>query len=203
MDERDVRAVVAVRGEEIIALVPEAEIYLTGSASVPGLSARDIDLVAPVADVSVATVVIRKIYPTLYEEQWSEEWAAFRLEGPPQVDLVLTKPGTKWDAHHRLAWNLLREDSSLLAEYAALKRDEGQKVVFFERIVRLLRPAPPCDDRYGQVAAQRRDGAICDVDASHLRRPPGGEHGHGLEAVRAKEHWRMRLTLAPGGTGML
>ena len=69
MDERDVQAVVASRGEEIIALVPEAEIYLTGSASVPGLSARDIDLVALVADVSVAAVVLRKIYPTLYEEQ--------------------------------------------------------------------------------------------------------------------------------------
>jgi hypothetical protein len=140
VDEHEVQAVVAERREQIVAVLPEAKIYLSGSASVRGLSAVDVDLVAIVPDVRPAAKALCGIYPTLYEKQWNDEWAAFRVEGPPQVDLVLTRRGTKWDAHHRLAWNLLREDRTLLAEYAALKRDESQKAIFFERIVRLLPP---------------------------------------------------------------
>ena len=64
--------------------------------------------------------------------------------GPPQVDLVLTTRGSKWDAHHRLAWYLLRRDDHLVAEYAALKgtRDAyaERKAEFFERLVRRLPP---------------------------------------------------------------
>lgn len=126
------------RRREIAAVLPEAEIHLTGSASIPSLSAHDIDLVAIVTDVPRAAQTLRAIYPPLYEKQWNDEWAAFRVEGPPQVDTVLTKTGTKWDAHHRLAWDLLRTDPVLVDEYARLKQDEEKKAIFFERIVRLL-----------------------------------------------------------------
>lgn len=138
MDVHELQAVVAARSQEIAGVLPEAQIYLTGSASVPSLSARDVDLVAIVPDVPVAAQTLRAIYPPLYEKQWNDEWAAFRVEGPPQVDTVLTKTGTKWDAHHRLAWDLLRRAPALVAEYAGLKRDEAKKAIFFERIVRLL-----------------------------------------------------------------
>lgn len=138
LDERELSDVVSARRREIAAVLPEAKIYLSGSASVPSLSARDIDLVAIVRDVPVAARTLRTIYPPLYEKQWNNEWAAFRVEGPPQVDTVLTKAGTKWDAHHRLAWDLLRDDPVLVAEYAGLKRNERAKAVFFEHIVRLL-----------------------------------------------------------------
>jgi GrpB-like predicted nucleotidyltransferase (UPF0157 family) len=138
VDEHQLQAVVAMRRQEIAGVLPEAQIYVTGSASVPSLSARDIDLVAIVPDVpDVAQTALRAIY-RLYEKQWNDEWAAFRVEGPPQVDTVLTKTGTKWDAHHRLAWDLLRREPLLVAEYAGLKRDEAKKAIFFERIVRLL-----------------------------------------------------------------
>lgn len=141
MDDYTVQAVVAAHRQELASVLPgDAQVYLSGSASVPGLSAVDIDLVAVVSDVPFAARALAKIYPTLYEKQWNDEWAAFRVQGPPQVDVVLTKLGTKWDAHHRLAWNLLRDDPMLLAEYTALKRDERQKAIFFERVVRLLPP---------------------------------------------------------------
>jgi hypothetical protein len=75
------------------------------------------------ADIDATAAKLRRSYPPLYEEHWSDDWAAFRLPGPPQVDVVLTRRGTTWDALHRLSWELLRRDESLLAEYAALKAD--------------------------------------------------------------------------------
>jgi len=76
-----------------------------------------------------------------------EDWAAFRDPGPPQVDLVVTRFGTKEDAHHRRAWELLAQDAGLLEEYRALKAVEGdyeqRKAVFFERVVTLLGESLP------------------------------------------------------------
>ena len=127
--------------------LPDAEIHLTGSASVDGLPANDVDLVALVEDVPATAEELRGSYPPLYEEHWSDEWAAFRVAGPPQVDVVLTRRGTRWDAQHRLTWELIRRDDALFAEYAALKSDPtdptdlaARKAAFFERVVGLLPP---------------------------------------------------------------
>lgn len=131
------------------ALVPEVELHLTGSASVAGLDADDIDFVGLVADVPNAAARLRAVYPPLYEAQWADDWAAFRSPGPPQVDLVLTTRGSSWDAHHRLAWQLLRSDDALLRVYSSLKQEkEGyaeRKREFFERVVLLL-PTKASDD---------------------------------------------------------
>jgi GrpB-like predicted nucleotidyltransferase (UPF0157 family) len=144
VDERELEVIVGKWRGQVVAAVPEAEIHLVGSACVPDLAAEDVDLVALVEDAEAAAARLRTLYPPLYEEQWTEDWAAFRVAGPPQVDLVLTKRGSKWDAHHRLAWYLLRRDDGLVAEYAALKgtRDAyaKRKAEFFERLVRLLPP---------------------------------------------------------------
>ena len=128
--------------KRIVAIVPEACVCLSGSASVEGLAANDVDLVALVSDVADAADRLRTLYRALFEEDWRDDWAAFRDEGPPQVDLVVTRVGTKGDAHHRLAWQLLAEDAGLLAEYRALKANGGdyeqRKAAFFERVVALL-----------------------------------------------------------------
>jgi hypothetical protein len=127
----------------VSSLLTDAELHLSGSALVSGLDAEDVDLVGLVADVPKAAAILRAVYPPLYEEQWSDDWAAFRSPGPPHVDLVLTTRGSKWDAHHRLAWHLLQRDDVLLAEYHAMKKDKAhyaeRKREFFERVVRLLR----------------------------------------------------------------
>lgn len=68
------RAIVAERSRQIEAVVPDATIFLTGSASVGGLDAADVDLVALVADVSPAASALAMVYPPLYREQWSDEW---------------------------------------------------------------------------------------------------------------------------------
>ena len=143
MDGAELDDVVAAWRGALARLLPGAEVHLSGSASVAGLAADDVDLVALVPDVAAAAAMLRSVYPPLYEEQWDADWAAFREPGPPQVDLVLTRRGSKWDAHHRLAWDLLRRDRRLLDEYAKLKssseRYAERKADFFERVVRRLR----------------------------------------------------------------
>jgi GrpB-like predicted nucleotidyltransferase (UPF0157 family) len=122
-------------------LIPEAEVFLTGSASVEGLDADDIDLVVLVPHVLEAASRLRALFPPLYEDQWRDDWAGFRIPGRPQVDLVLTRAGTKGDAHHRRVWMFLAERPELLAEYRALKSDrtdyESRKAAFFEGVVKL------------------------------------------------------------------
>jgi GrpB-like predicted nucleotidyltransferase (UPF0157 family) len=128
--------------QRIAASVPNASIVVTGSASVEGLPANDLDLVVLVSDVRDAAARLREDYPPLYEDEWRDDWVAFRDPGPPQVDLVVTQPGTKGDAHHRRAWELLAADPGLLAEYRRLKSSsegyEQRKAAFFERVVTLL-----------------------------------------------------------------
>jgi GrpB-like predicted nucleotidyltransferase (UPF0157 family) len=123
-------------------LLPTAEVVLTGSASMPGLDADDLDLVVLVDDVAAAAEVLRSQYPVLYGQEWREDWAAFRSPGPPQVDIVVTRPGTLGDKHHRLAWKLLAARPDLLEEYRTLKATgedyELRKREFFERVVALL-----------------------------------------------------------------
>ncbi|HEY4237770.1 MAG TPA: hypothetical protein VGM45_10615 [Gaiellaceae bacterium] len=122
-------------------LLPGAEVHLSGSACVPGLDPGDIDLVVLVDDVAGAAVILRSRYPVLYPE-WRDDWAAFRVPGSPQVDIVVTRAGTLGDKHHRLAWHLLLDMPDLLAEYRALKAKpedyELRKRQFFERLVALL-----------------------------------------------------------------
>jgi hypothetical protein len=123
-------------------LLPGAEVHLSGSACVPGLDPDDLDLVVLVKDVAGAAAILRSRYPVLYPDEWRDDWAAFRVPGSPQVDIVVTRPGTLGDKHHRLAWHLLADRPDLLAEYQALRAApedyELRKREFFERVVSLL-----------------------------------------------------------------
>lgn len=140
----DVEALIARHATRIRGAVPEGTPSVSGSTLLGGYAGHDIDLVVLVPDVADAAQRLRAVYPPLYEENWRDDWAAFRLSGPPQVDIVLTKPGTKGDAHHRRAWELILADTALRAEYERLKAagmDSTQKRAFFERVVGML-PAP-------------------------------------------------------------
>jgi hypothetical protein len=131
------------RLEEVL---PDADVRLSGGVLVEGGAADDVDLVALVEDVrAAASALVRTGFPSLYEEEWGDDWAAFRDPGPPQIDVVVTRLGTKGDDHHRRAWELLMRDPALLADYRALKtrrKDyEERKAAFFERVVARLPPA--------------------------------------------------------------
>jgi hypothetical protein len=139
MDE--VEALVAHHLREIRDAVPAGETFLSGSTLLGGYGGHDVDLVVLAADVADAANRLRALYPPLYEDEWRDDWAAFRLPGPPQVDIVVTTRGTKGDAHHRRAWELILADDALRAEYERLKAagmDSAQKRVFFERVVARL-----------------------------------------------------------------
>jgi hypothetical protein len=137
----EVEALVARHMEQIRQAVPEGTTSVSGSTLLGHYDGHDIDLVVLVPDVADAAKRLLHHYPPLYEEDWRDDWAAFRDPGPPQVDVVLTKRGTKGDAHHRRAWELILEDDALREEYERLKAagmDGAQKAVFFERVVAML-----------------------------------------------------------------
>jgi hypothetical protein len=122
-------------------LIPEARTFLSGSTLLGSFGGHDIDLVVLVEDVAEAADPMREAYPPLYEDEWRDDWAAFREPGPPQIDIVLTKRGTAGHAHHLRAWELILADDSLRADYVALKSagmDSAQKAAFFDRVVAML-----------------------------------------------------------------
>src|SRR5437588_4780721 len=139
MDE--VAALIASHERRIREVVPEGTTSVSGSTLLGRYGGHDVDLVVLVPDVAGAASRLREVYPPLYEDEWRDDWAAFRLPGPPQVDIVLTSPGTKGDAHHRRAWELILVDDELRAEYERLKAagmDSATKKDFFERVVSRL-----------------------------------------------------------------
>ena len=139
----DVEALIARHTTRIRTAVPEGTPSVSGSTLLGEYGGHDIDLVVLVPDVSDAAKRLREVYPPLYEDEWRDDWAAFRVPGPPQVDIVVTRPGSKGDAHHRRAWELLLADEELRAEYERLKAagmDSAQKKAFFERVVGMLPP---------------------------------------------------------------
>jgi hypothetical protein len=137
----EITALIAQHVELIRAAVPQGQTSVSGSTLLGHYGGHDVDLVVLVPDVVDAAARLREIYPPLYEDEWRDDWAAFRVPGPPQVDIVITRPGTKGDAHHRRAWDLILADEALRAEYERLKAagmDSAQKRAFFERVVGML-----------------------------------------------------------------
>ena len=139
MDE--VAALIASHERRIREVVPEGTCSVSGSTLLGRYGGHDVDLVVLVPDVAGAASRLREVYPPLYEDEWRDDWAAFRDPGPPQVDLVVTRAGTKGDAHHRRAWELLLSEKELRDEYLRLKAarmTSAEKHVFFEGVVRRL-----------------------------------------------------------------
>jgi GrpB-like predicted nucleotidyltransferase (UPF0157 family) len=101
-----------------------------------------------VRDVGEAAAALRGIYSPFYEDVWHEDWAALRDPGPPQVDVAITRRGSRGDTFHRRAWEVLRDRPDLLSEYRRLKATkseyarhyeyERQKAIFFDRVVEFL-----------------------------------------------------------------
>jgi hypothetical protein len=137
----DLDALVGRHRAAITRVLPEAEVQVTGSTLLGGFAGHDVDLVVLVPDVAAAAQRLRQAYSPLYQDDWRDDWAAFRDPGPPQVDIVLTTEGTRGDAHHRRAWELLLGDADLRAEYVRAKAagmTGEQKRAFFERVVARL-----------------------------------------------------------------
>ena len=144
--EAGVATIVALYAGRIAEAVPEGSTSLSGSTLLGRFDGHDIDLVVLVPNVTEAANRLRNVFPPLYEDEWRDDWAAFREPGPPQVDIVVTKPGTQEDAHHRRAWDLLLADAALRAEYERLKAggmDSARKEAFFNQVVAMLDPEQP------------------------------------------------------------
>jgi hypothetical protein len=112
---------------------------LTGSAYVGGLNPLDLDLVILSDRPAKVAAALKRRYSPLYPEEWSDEWVAFRDPGPPQVDIVVTVPGSDGDMRHRRAWELIASRQDLQDEYRVLKAHLAsgypeRKARFFERL---------------------------------------------------------------------
>lgn len=143
LSRTEVEALVALHTHRISELVPEGRTSVSGSTLLGAYGGHDVDLVVLVPTVEQAAQRLRRSYPPLYEEDWRDDWAAFRLEGPPQVDIVLTRPGSSGDAHHRRAWELILASPPLRAEYERLKAagmNSVRKAEFFNSVVAMLPP---------------------------------------------------------------
>jgi hypothetical protein len=143
LSRAEVEALVALHTQRISELVPEGRTSVSGSTLLGAYGGHDVDLVVLVPSVEQAAQWLRRAYPPLYEDDWRDDWAAFRLDGPPQVDVVVTRAGTKGDAHHRRAWELILAEPRLRAEYERLKAagmDSMRKAEFFDDVVALLPP---------------------------------------------------------------
>jgi hypothetical protein len=141
MTEASIDTLVALHTQRIADVLPEGTTSVSGSTLLGHWFGHDLDLVVLVPSVATAAERLRVAYPPLYEEEWRADWAAFRDPGPPQVDVVLTTHGSKGDAYHRRAWELILNDDALRAEYERLKAggmDSTQKAVFFDRVVEML-----------------------------------------------------------------
>jgi hypothetical protein len=137
----EVEALVAQHTARIAELVPEGRTSLSGSTLLGRHGGHDVDLVVLVTSVDEAAARLRRSYPPLYEDHWRDDGAAFRLTGPPQVDIVVTRLGTWGDDHHRRSWELILASPPLQAEFESLKSagmDSTQKAEFFDRVVAML-----------------------------------------------------------------
>jgi uncharacterized protein len=100
------------------------ELVLTGALSVAGaLTKGDVDLHLRVAPSEFDDVVerLRAAYPVGSPQSWAATLAVFELPGPRPTGLAVTPRQSEHDLRFRLAWEALRHDPGLLAEYNALK----------------------------------------------------------------------------------
>ena len=84
MSEDELAALIERTRGRLKEALPDADVRLSGGVLVEGDAADDVDLVALVDDVrAAASALVRAGFPSLYEEQWRDGWAAFRDPGPP------------------------------------------------------------------------------------------------------------------------
>ena len=139
----DARRIAAEVGARLAALLPAHELTLTGGSSVPGaLTKGDVDLhltVAP-ADFAATVTALRALYRVVHPEIWQDTLATFAVDAQLPTGIAVTPAGSEHDHRFRRAWELLRADPALLAEYNAMKAGsaagyEERKSAFFTRLV--------------------------------------------------------------------
>ena len=97
---------------------------LTGGTSVPGaLTKGDIDLHLRVEADAFSAVVVRlkAMYPVASAHSWAPTLAVFDIPARRPTGLAVTPIGSDHDQRFCLAWQALRHDPALLAEYNSLK----------------------------------------------------------------------------------
>jgi GrpB-like predicted nucleotidyltransferase (UPF0157 family) len=146
--------------EQVLGLVPMAEIEHVGATSVPGaLTKGDVDLLVRVQtdEFDAAVRALEGPYAVHQLTNWTPTLASFAAPGPadPPVGVQLVVAGSADDALFGPFRDALIRDPGLLAEYNALKRrhngEDYQRYTdvkgrFVERVLRGLASGGPTPD---------------------------------------------------------
>ena len=124
----------AIKAELVAALDAAGAPYLAiehvGSTSVPGLAAKpviDVDIIVRAEDVDAASAALEAVaYLPMGTLGLDDRWA-FREPDVPLRNVYVTVDGCLALRNHLAVRDTLRRDPALAAEYAAVKRELGQR----------------------------------------------------------------------------
>jgi hypothetical protein len=112
--------------ERLGALVPSGELTLTGGSSLAdALTTGDVDLHlrVPPSHFAGAVAALKRAYPVVHGDIWTDEFATFEAPGHPLlVGIAVTAIGKEHDVLFVRSWELLASDATLLAKYNSMKR---------------------------------------------------------------------------------
>ena len=123
------------------------ELVWTGGSSVPGALTRgdvDLHLRVPPEQFARAVALVRHDHAVVHPEIWCATLATFAVDAPLPAGLAITPVGSEHDVRFTRAWQLLRDDSHLLAAHNQLKLEadaldagayEELKSAFFTRLL--------------------------------------------------------------------
>ena len=119
------RVILAIERRRLVAVLPDAELTLTGSISLPGMLTRgdvDLHLRVPARDFERAVRSLSTMYAPVHPAIWTGGFAAFEtLEHDLPTGIALTAIGDEHDTLFRRTWARLANDAGLAAAYNELK----------------------------------------------------------------------------------
>jgi GrpB-like predicted nucleotidyltransferase (UPF0157 family) len=120
------RVILAIERRRLVAELPDAELTLTGSISLPGMLTRgdvDLHLRVPGGDFERAVRLLSTMHTPVHPDIWTAGFATFEtLEHDLPTGIALTAIGDEHDTLFRRTWARLATDPALGAAYNDLKR---------------------------------------------------------------------------------
>jgi hypothetical protein len=130
------RRIHALERRRLLALIPDGELLLTGSTSLPGMLTRgdvDLHLRVPAARFEAAVAVLRERYTLVHPDIWTDGFATFETAAYDlPTGIALTAIDDEHDRRFRQTWERLANDPDSVERFNAAKRshDQGDAAVY-------------------------------------------------------------------------